>query len=114
MTKALLFFLLISNICLSQTIKIGIARDFSTEPFDSLVFIVNGTVINSNDTGLKTVKIKKNGFDDFSYYYKNKKEEVYKVKCKFIENNTYTISPCVCCGDFLVAADSTSTREMRR
>jgi hypothetical protein len=103
------------NVCFSQTANIRIkyldSKNMKSKTFDSLVFIINGVELNSTDSETKSFNLQKNGFDSFSYYYKGEKNKVIsEFKCKFKPNNSYKILPCICCGEFMLVADSLPQR----
>ena len=112
-TIILLIFLL--NFSIAQNAKIRIQyhaqKSIKSETFDSLVFIVNGEKLNLINLEIKEIKLNKNGFDKLSYFYKGKKNiEVTEMNCKFKPNHAYKIVPCLCCGDFMIIADSVPRR----
>jgi len=107
--------IILFNVSFSQTANIRVKyleiKNLKSKTFDSLVFIINGIELSSTDSEPKTFKLQKNGFDNFSYYYKGEKDKIItELKCKFKPNNSYKIVPCICCGEFMLEADSLPKR----
>ncbi|MNU99110.1 hypothetical protein D3C71_892340 [compost metagenome] len=71
--------------------------------FLSLEFSINGVSFKTSEGRKKTIPVNRNGFDTlrYSYIWKDQKFEEYSL-CKFRPNEQYTISPCTCCGIFLL------------
>ncbi len=79
--------------------------------FLSLEFSINGVRLKTTDSIEKIIPLNRNGFDSirYSYTWNNQKVEAFSL-CKFKANETYTISPCTCCGIFLITPESSAER----
>ena len=124
MNLRILFFLLTLStfkLSLAQTCSISInsadeflQRNFKQEMsmFFSLEFEINGTRLKSTDTLSAIIDIKKTGFDFISYTYveMNGKMIHDSFICKLKPGETYSISPCTCCGIFLMTPSKNAKR----
>ncbi|WP_300666765.1 hypothetical protein [Fluviicola sp.] len=79
--------------------------------FLSLEFSINGIPVKPKDSIEKIIPVNRNGFDSirYSYTWNNQRIEKFSL-CKFKPNETYTISPCTCCGIFLMTPKSNAER----
>ncbi len=113
--KLLILITLLS--CLSKihaetcTIKISDSVDFLKKNYPqemnyflSLEFEINDSKIKTINSDSINVTINNVGFDTIKYFYKNSQDEVIRETfiCKLRPGETYTISPCTCCGIFLM------------
>ncbi len=87
--------------------------DFSeSKIFFSLKFKINGIDFSTIDTNRIRVPINNKTFDSISYSFVNDKNELVRgdFLCKFKADEKYTISPCTCCGIFLVLPSKNANR----
>lgn len=79
--------------------------------FFSLEFSFNGVPLKTTSETQKIIPIHPNGFDTirYSYTWNGKRIEAFSL-CKFRKNEQYTISPCVCCGIFLMRPEKNPER----
>lgn len=82
------------------------------EAYKSLVFIINGKNISVLDTAEIEIPLNKEGFDTIQYSYIDQQQKtVYETSlCKLKDKETYMISPCTCCGIFLIVPSSKAER----
>lgn len=113
----LLFFVSLSGIAQTCAVKVGntdfLESNFEAElkAFLSLEFSINGIPLKTTDSIEKIIPLNRNGFDSirYSYSWNNQRVEAFSL-CKFRANETYTISPCTCCGIFLMTPKSAAER----
>lgn len=116
-TTSFLFFIL--SFGHSQTCTIKTSKpDFSEGNFEeeintflSLEFSINGIPLKATDSIEKIIPLNRNGFDSirYSYTWHNQRVEKFSL-CKFKPDETYQISPCTCCGIFLIVPKSKAER----
>lgn len=80
--------------------------------FFMIKFDINGTNVLTTDTTTTKININKAGFDTIHYSYINHKDEnvTETALCKFRNGETYTVSPCTCCGIFLITPEKNGKR----
>lgn len=79
--------------------------------FLSLEFSINGIPLKATDSIEKIIPLNRNGFDSIRYSYTWNNQQVEKFSlCKFKPDETYKISPCTCCGIFLIVPKSKAER----
>lgn len=79
--------------------------------FLSLKFTVNGISFGTTTSGEKQIPVLQNGFDTirYSYFWRGKRIEASSL-CKFRSNEHYVLSPCTCCGIFLIVPETKAER----
>jgi hypothetical protein len=79
--------------------------------FYSIEFSLNGVLIKTTEKDEKTIPVNQNGFDTirYSYIWNGEKIDAFSL-CKFRANEHYTISPCTCCGIFLITPEKKPER----
>lgn len=79
--------------------------------FYSIEFSLNGVPVKTTDKDEKTIPVNQNGFDTIRYSYLWRGEKIEAVSlCKFRLNERYVISPCTCCGIFLITPEKKPER----
>ena len=80
--------------------------------FLSLEFQINNSKINTIDSDSITVLTYTKDFDTVKYTYKNRDGETISDTfiCKLKSDEIYTISPCICCGIFLMTPSKNAKR----
>lgn len=100
------------------TVKISDKIDFFKQNFKeeldlflSLEFEINNVKIKANDTNNIIVLTNKAEFDTikYSFFYRGVIHNDQFI-CKLRANETYTISPCTCCGIFLMTPSKNAER----
>lgn len=109
----LLFSVLFASLLLNsyaQTCSIKVEPDVSVQSFEeemavffSLKFTINGVSFGTTSSRENLIRLNPNGFDTirYVYFWQGKRIETFSL-CKFRPNEHYTISPCTCCGIFLM------------
>lgn len=125
MLKNKLLILIILLSCLSKlyagtcTIKISDRVDFFKKNFPqemnyflSLEFEINDSKIKTINSDSIHVKINDIEFDTIKYFYKNHQDKIIRETfiCKLKPGETYSISPCTCCGIFLMTPSKNPKR----
>lgn len=109
-----------ANSVLAQNCTIGIRDDFDflkknfneeLEVFLSLEFEINKVQLKANDSTAIVVSPNKVGFDTINYSFMYR-DSMYSDQfiCKLRAGETYTISPCTCCGIFLMTPSQNAER----
>lgn len=112
------FAISIHSLAQSCSFKISDRIDFyknnypETELFFKLQFVINGVKVTTNDTNTINIPINLLGFDSIFYSYKNNKDQIIteSALCKLKAKETYSISPCTCCGIFLITPSKNAKR----
>jgi hypothetical protein len=79
--------------------------------YHSLVFKINGVSLNTTNDDSIEVPVNKTGFDTVSYIYQYRgQEQKDTFLCKFRAEETYIVSPCTCCGIFLMRPNKNARR----
>lgn len=117
LTFTFLFFILSFGQAQTCTVKTGnsafLKQNFEDEinTFLSLEFSINGIRLKTTDSIEKIIPLNLKGFDTLKYSFIWNNQKVEKTSlCKFKPNETYTISPCTCCGIFLMTPESGAER----
>ncbi|MNJ82723.1 hypothetical protein D3C87_01270 [compost metagenome] len=117
LTFTFLFFIL--SLGYAQTCKVKTGNsDFLKQNFEdeintflSLEFSINGVHLKTTDSTQKVIPLNLNGFDTLKYSFMWNNQRIEEISlCKFKPNETYTISPCTCCGIFLMTPKSRAER----
>lgn len=115
----LLLFVGINSFAQNCSIKItddlnDFTQDFEEEmkSFFSLEFIINGITFNSRDTNTISISPNTTVFDTIHYSFIDRNGKTYAETflCQLRNDETYTISPCVCCGVFLMTPEKNAKR----
>ena len=81
------------------------------EVFLSIEFEVNHVKIKATDKQQVRIPVQKSGFDTVNYTFTyNGKVHNEQFICKLRAKEKYTISPCTCCGIFLMTPDQNAQR----
>ena len=100
------------------SIRCNVSRFFETgyqkeeiAVFYSIEFSLNGIPLKTTDKEEKTIPVNQNGFDTirYSYWWEGEKIEASSL-CKFRANERYLLSPCTCCGIFLIIPETEPER----
>lgn len=80
--------------------------------FLSLEFEINNSKIKTIDSNSISVSVNKREFDTIRYSYRNDKGFTIRDTfiCKLKANEVYTISPCTCCGIFMITPSKNAKR----
>ena len=79
--------------------------------YHSLVFKVNGVSLKTAALSTVEVPVNEVGFDTVSYTYQYRgQEQKDTFLCKFRAEETYIVSPCTCCGIFLMRPNKNARR----
>jgi hypothetical protein len=125
MTRTKLIFLICCALFCYQakaqtcTIKINDRGDLFEAGFEEemdlffqVKFVINGVELNTTDTTAIEIQINKAGFDTLHYQYVDQNDKTVNetALCKFRSGETYTVSPCTCCGIFLITPEDNAKR----
>ncbi|MFT5819642.1 MAG: hypothetical protein ACI8ZM_000867 [Crocinitomix sp.] len=108
-----------NSIAQNCTLKISDELDTFVQEFEkemelffSLEFEINGTALKSTDTNSVNILPNLTVFDTIHYSFIDMNGKVYSETflCQLRAEEVYTISPCVCCGVFLMTPEKNAKR----
>lgn len=110
--RIIIFLFLVANFCNAQSANLKLQNyneiknvfKIEIEAFESLEFIINGVAFKVSDDLDINIPLNKMGFDSIKYSYKiHDKEYKSFALAKFKTDQQYYLSPCTCCGIFMIA-----------
>lgn len=118
--RIILFTLLFANIVSAQNCTVRISDDFDflkknsykeLELFLSLEFEINNIMLKTNESNEVFISPNTIGFDTIKYSFIYRDSIHYEsFICKLKSSEIYTISPCTCCGIFLMTPSQNAQR----
>ncbi len=79
--------------------------------YSTIVLNINGKIFSTIDTGEIIIPVNQSHFDTIRYTYTDRNEiKQDTFICKLRQNEVYTISPCTCCGIFLITPEKNAKR----
>src|SRR5690606_19539809 len=90
------------------SVLFSISDNFEQEKavYYSIEFSFNGVPVKTSSEDTTTIPVNPNGLDTIQYSYLWEGERIEEIGlCKFGANEPCVVSPCVCCGIFLVVPE---------